>query len=90
MFKLYFGCNLRTKGASDIVRMPSFSSRQGTLERMNFFEKSRSKFDFRSRSHDDPTKSCCISVEASWQDKHDATIISLALFNRELLAKDCW
>ena len=51
-------------------------------------------FDLRSRflrSHADPSRLCCISVDASWQGKYnETTFISLALFNRELLAKTSW
>ena len=40
------------------------------------------------RSHIDPSRPCCISVNASSQDKHnETTLMSQAHFNRELLAK---
>ena len=52
------------------------------------FERSRSKFDLRSRSRLDPS---CISVEAYWRDKHiETTFMSLALLNLKLSAKTCW
>ena len=41
--------------------------------------------------HVDLSRSCCLSVDASRQDKHnDTTPMFVALFNRELLAKTCW
>ena len=57
---------------------------------MFFFlhKRSRSKFDLRSRSRGHPKTSCCLSSDASRQEKRNETNrMSLSFFNRQLLAK---
>ena len=85
-----FANNFRTKKASGIIWAPSCSSPQGASKHIHGdFERSGSLFDLRSRSHVDLNRSCCISVDASRQDRHnDTTPMSVALFNRELWT--CW
>ena len=90
--KTCFAINFQTKKASGIILAPSCFPRQGASKHMHGdLERSGSIFDLRSRSLVDLSRSCRISVDASRQPKHnDATSVSVALFNRELLARTCW
>ena len=50
-------------------------------------ERSRSKFDYRSRSRSDRIMPCCISLDAFWWDKHNEAIPNiLSRFNQKLFA----
>ena len=88
----FFTNDFRTKKASGIIRTPSCSTRHGASKHIHGdLERSGSIFNLILRSHVGISRSCCISVDASRQDKHnDTTLMSVALFNRELLAKTCW
>ena len=70
-----------------MILIPSCLPRQdASIHVYNDLEKSRSKFDLKSRR--DPS---CISVEAYWRDKHiETTFMSLAHLNLTLSAKTCW
>ena len=51
-------------------------------------ERSISIFDPRSRLHDDPNRSWCTSVDASWEDKHIGTIFTSLFLCQKLLTKN--
>ena len=67
-----------------------FSRRYDSNDIWFDLERLRSKFDLRSRSRNYRNRSCCISIDASWWDKHNEAIPNvLSLFNQELLTNNC-
>ena len=51
-------------------------------------ERSKSKFDLRSRSRGDRSRSYCICIDASWWEKHNETTrTSLSLLDQKVFAK---
>ena len=82
------------KKDSSFIRAPSCSSRQGASQHIlgdfEWSDQYLTSGQGHVSSHVGPSRSCCISVDAHWKDKHNETMpISVALFDRELLAKTC-
>ena len=91
--KTLFAKNFWTRLASGITRAPSSTSCQGASNHIHGDFKRLGQYLISGqghvRLHADPSRSCCISAEASWRNKYsETTAMSLALFYRELLAKN--
>ena len=73
----------------DLILVPSCFPRQDALNNIRVdLQRSRSKFDLRSKSRGDPSRSYCIWIDASWWDKHNVTTpTSLSRLNKKLLTK---
>ena len=89
-----FANNTLITQASDIFLASSCSSRQGASKHLNdYFARLGQHLTWdqcHMRSHFDPSMLCCMSVDASRQDKHNETRArSLAFFISELWAKTC-
>ena len=88
--KTFFAKNFQTKNDSGIIRASSCSSRQVASKYIHG-DLARSGSIFDLRSHVDPSRSCWYISRYVLTSKHNGTTsMSVALFNRELLAKTCW
>ena len=74
---------------TDFILVPSCLSRQDASKHTHCdLERLRSKFELRSRSRGDPSRSCDTWFDASWWEKHNETTpTSLSLLNKKLLVK---